>query len=296
MELKKVKGNTYFISPDFIDLGLYRLNAEQCLLIDSGIHKTAKNELIPFMEKNNMIVKGILCTHGHIDHAGGNNILKMTYGAQIAAPYVENMLGENSYNMYVLSDNLRFRVFGDTIPDFGYKTDIVINPDYDDFYFLGVDFKIIKIYGHSPYQVGYITPDNVAYLGDVLLSERMIGITKLPYIFDVGNDLASKQNLKNLKCDKYILSHEGIYDTIDRLIDMNISHINSRIEILLDTLKQPRCFEDYTADIVNKLEINADLRKIVYLQRTVRSYLSYFQENNLVDAYLENNKILFVKK
>jgi glyoxylase-like metal-dependent hydrolase (beta-lactamase superfamily II) len=296
MELKKVKGNTYYITPDFIDLGLYRLNKEECLLIDSGFHKTAKNEIIPFMESNNMTVKGILCTHGHIDHAGGNNILKMTYGAQIAAPYVENMLGENSYNMYVLSDNLRFRVFGDTIPDFSYKTDIVINPDYNDFYFLGVDFQVIKTYGHSPYQVGYITPDNVAYLGDVLLSERMIQITKLPYIFDVGNDLTSKKNLKNLECDKYILSHEGIYDTIDHLIDQNISHINSRIEILLNILKQPKCFEDYTADIVNKLDINADLRKIVYLQRTVRGYLSYFQENNLVDAYLDHNKILFVKK
>ncbi|HBH13007.1 MAG: Hydrolase [Clostridiales bacterium 38_11] len=296
MELKKVKGNTYLISPDFIDLGLYRLNKEQCLLIDSGFHKTAKNEIIPFMEKNNMMVRGILCTHGHIDHAGGNNLLKMTYGAQIAAPYVENMLGENSYNMYVLSDNLRFRIFGETIPSFSYKTDIVINPDYTDFYFLGVDFQIIKIYGHSPYQIGYITPDNVAYLGDALLSESMIRITKLPYIFDVGNDLASKKNLKTLNCDKYILSHKGVYDDIEYLVDQNIDHINSRIEILLDILKEPMYFEDYTADIVNKLEIKADLRKIVYLQRTVRGYLSYFQENNLVDAYLDNNKILFVKK
>lgn len=296
MELTKVKGNTYYVPTNFLDLGLYRLNEKECILIDTGFHHTAKQEIIPYMEKHHLSIKGILCTHGHIDHAGGNSLLKKTYGAQIGAPYVENMLAENSYNMYVLNDNLRFRVFGDTIPNFRYKTDMIINPDHRDFYFLGVKFEIINLHGHSPYQLGYVTSDNVAYLGDVLISERMIQTTKLPYIFDVARDLKSKERLKNLNCDYYILSHEGFYTEIHDLVDKNIAHIHSRMDILLDLLKAPTIFEDYTAQIVNRLNIDANLRKIVYLQRTVRSYLAYFQENDWVEAYLDQNRILFVRK
>jgi glyoxylase-like metal-dependent hydrolase (beta-lactamase superfamily II) len=296
MKLTQVKGNTYYINPNFIDLGFYRINEKKTILIDSGFHKTAKNEIIPFMRSRNMIVSGVLCTHGHIDHAGGNNILKKEFGAQIATPYTENILCENSYNMYVLSDHLRFRVYGETIPYYEYKTDVIIYPDYEDIYFLGVDFKILKINGHSPYQIGYITPDNVAYLGDSLLSEEMVEKTKLPYIFDIGEDMRSKNYLKNLECDKYILSHSGVYDDISLLINKNIEHIQSRIEILLDLLKEPSTFDEYTAKIIERLDIYDDLRKIVYIQRTVRSYLSYFQDMNLVDTYIKNHQILFFKK
>ncbi len=296
MKVTQIKGNTYQCRTQLIDLILYQLSSKNGILIDTGYHKTAKSEIIPYLTARGMAVKGIINTHGHIDHAGGNNILKMTYGSQIASPYVENMLSENSYNMYVMQDNLRFRVFGDTIPKFRYKTDRIINPDHPDFSFLGIDFGIINLHGHSPYQAGFITPDNVAYLGDVLISEEMIKKTKLPYIFDVGRDLKSKERLKNLSCDYYVLSHEGVYDEITSLVDQNIAHIQSRMDILLDLLKTPQVFEDYTANIVDQLGISANLRKIVYLQRTIRGYLAYFQEMDWVDAYLKDHKIYFVKK
>lgn len=296
MNLIKVKGSTYYISPYFIDIGVYRLTETECILIDSGFHKTARDEIIPFMKNNNIKVRGILCTHGHIDHAGGNYLLKKEFGSKIAIPYVENYLCENSYNMHVLADNLRFKEFGKTIPDYSYKTDLIINPEYNDLYFLGVDFKIIKIYGHSAYHIGYITPDNVAYLGDTLLSEQMMKKTKLPYIFDIANDLESKKKIKELNCDKYILSHEGVYDDIYHLADKNIAYINSRLDILLQLLREPTAFDDYTAKIISEMDIKNDLRKIIYIQRTIRGYLSYFQDNDLASAFIDDNKIKFVRK
>ena len=296
LDLQQVKGNTYVLKAGFLDLGLYMLGEKECILIDTGFHKTARDEVIPFFRDRNLELKGILCTHGHVDHAGGNSLLKNTYQCPVAVPYVEHVLCENAYNMYVLSDNLRFRFFADTLPRFSYDTDVVVNPEETNLSFLGIPFTVLKLFGHSAYQVGYVTPDNVAYLADALLSRPMIQKTKLPYLFDVGHDMESKERIRRLECDGYILSHEGVHWQVTNLVEENLNHLKSRMSILLELLHEPTNFDAYTARVIEAMGINNDLRKVAYMNRTIRSYLSYFMDQGLVVPEIRDNQIVFVKQ
>lgn len=296
MRLKLVKNKTYVLNPKYIDLGVYRISDSECILIDSGYKKTADHEIIPFMEKNNLSVAGILSTHGHLDHVGGNCTLKEQFNSQIAAPSYENVFGESNYNMYILRNNFRFSVAGDNYPEFKCKTDYVIDSSQEEFKLLDIPFKTIPLHGHSPFQTGFITPDNVAYLADVIISEEMLNKTKIPYIFDIDKDLESKRQLKNLDCDYYILSHEGIYEDITTLVDMNIAHVINTTDKLLDYMNKPRSFDDYTAHVMTKMSIIGSVKKVVYIQEMLRNFITYFAQSNLIDTFEENNKVMLIKK
>ena len=296
MKLKQIKSKTYVINPKYIDLGLYRINDSECILIDSGYKKTADCEIIPFMERNGLSVAGVVCTHGHLDHAGGNCSLKKHFNSKIAAPYFESVFGESTYNMYTLRNNYRFSITKEKHPEFKCDTDYIIKHSQDIITFLDIPFKTIQLHGHSPFQTGYVTPDNVAYLADAIISEEMISKTKVPYIFDIEKDIESKRQLKNLDCDYYILSHDGVYEDITSLIDINITHIFSTIDRLLDYMDEPRSFDDYTAHVMNKLSISGNVRKVVYLQEILKNFITYFSQKNLIDAFEDNKKVLMVKK
>lgn len=296
MKLERIKNKTYRLNPKFIDLVVYMIDKTNCILIDSGYKKTADSEIIPFMKNKGINVNGVLCTHGHLDHAGGNCSLQKHFNAEIAAPYFESVFGESSYNMFTLRNNFRFNATGSKHEDFSCATDHVISPDQESLEICGIKFKTIPLHGHSPYQMGYITPDNVAYLADTIISEEMMEKTKVPYVFDIEKDIKAKRSLKNLDCDYYVLSHEGVYDDISNLIDLNITHTYSNIEKFLNLMDAPRTFEDHTAHVMNSLNIIGNVKKIVYIQEMLRNFVSYYMKNNLVDVFEKNNKLLIVKK
>ena len=296
MKLNSIKGNTFYINPKYIDLGLYRITNNHWILIDTGYEKTASNELVPFFNSCNISIIGILCTHGHLDHVGGNHIIKKQYNSRIASPYIESIFGENSYNMYIIRNNFRFTVTKEALPSFKCPVDDIISSELNTFDFLDIPFKIISLNGHSPNQVGYITPDNVAYLADSLISENLLKKTKIPYIFDIRRDLETKKNLKKLNCDYYILSHEGVYQDITHLIDLNIAHTNNAIESLLSIFDTPASFDSYTASVINKLNLGSSVKKIAYIQEMLRSFVTYFLQQDLIDAFEDKGKIIMVKK
>ena len=52
----------------------------------SAIDPASPEEIIPFIEKENLVLKNILNTHYHNDHTGGNLYLKETYKCKIYGP------------------------------------------------------------------------------------------------------------------------------------------------------------------------------------------------------------------
>ncbi len=71
-------------------------NSKECIVVDCG---EESNDVINFIKSNNLIVKYIINTHGHLDHIMGNNLLKKEFGAPICVhPLDENMLYNSLLN------------------------------------------------------------------------------------------------------------------------------------------------------------------------------------------------------
>ena len=95
----------------------------------------------------------------------------------------------------------------------------------------GYRFALLWLPGHVVEQVGFITPDNVAYLADTLLSESVMQSVRLPYHTCGRLDMETKESLRKLHCARYILAHNGVVDDIGALVDRNLA--NSREKLAL---------------------------------------------------------------
>ncbi|MBI9104287.1 MAG: MBL fold metallo-hydrolase [Spirochaetales bacterium] len=295
MKMSNLHGNTCYLETRNAGLGLYHLNDKDVILLDTGLKETAEKELIPFFQENRFNLKGILCTHFHYDHSGGIPSLKKVYKPEVVFHYTENILTESSYNMYWISYSQKFKSYDLTLPEYKYYADHVIGDDQEVFSFFDQEFKILHTHGHSPYHISYITPDNVAYIGDTILGDKILDKTKLPYSFNIADDLKAKEMLRKIDCEKYILSHGGVYENIDTLIEKNIDNTLSKIELLLDFLKEPLSFDGFIASIAREFNVSEDISKIDYLQRCGRAYVAYFQDEKFVETIVKDHQICFRK-
>lgn len=70
-ELHHLKGNTYYIDGP-TNLGVYKLNDSDCVLIDTGT-KEEEKIIEEVLIKNYLNLKYIINTHCHIDHSGADS-------------------------------------------------------------------------------------------------------------------------------------------------------------------------------------------------------------------------------
>lgn len=99
-----------------------------------------------------------------------------------------------------------------------YRADQIVMPGERVKIFCGVPFGVLPLYGHTPGQIGIITPDKVAYLADVLMSETVMRGAKMPSAVCRADDLKAKASLRALRCDAYVLAHRGVYSEISDLL------------------------------------------------------------------------------
>ena len=149
-------------------LGLYKSNCyiiyknQNAIIIDPGYES---EEVIKFIDENNLNIQAIYITHGHIDHVGGVKLLKSKYKTKVYAPLKDQIwLITSNYNRL------------------GYE--IPVDDYVEEGYILHLDdhvFEVIETPGHS--LGGTILCDmqnQLCFSGDTLFFET-IGRTDLPF-------------------------------------------------------------------------------------------------------------------
>ena len=88
MELIKITDKTFYIKNP-TNIGVYKVDEESAILIDSGNDKDAGKKILKILDAEGLKVKGIISTHSNADHIGGNKYLQLQTGCKIYAPDIE---------------------------------------------------------------------------------------------------------------------------------------------------------------------------------------------------------------
>lgn len=283
MEIKEIKGNTFCIDTGMLYIPFYKINHEEIIMLDSGWAKGERDGIDDLLEKNKLKVVGIICSHAHIDHVGNNAYLKEKYNAIIAMPAYEALICSSTVNLKLYYNS---QTLSDVTEHFGHmvcKTDIMILDNQDTVTVKGIKFKIIHTPGHSPAHICIITPDDVAYLGDTLISYEVMRGAKMPYAYILREDLKSKVKLYDLKCMKYVVAHKGIFDDITQLISDNIDFYKNRAARVYELIDGAMTMEDILKAAIKEFNIYVNSRyKYTMIQRMLGSYVEYLNETGMI--------------
>ena len=291
-----VKGNTYCIDTGMSYIPFYKINSNEIVMLDTGLQKNERELIDAFIDSNNFKVVGIINSHAHMDHIGNNSYLKDKFNCVIAMPNYESIICSSAANLKVYYASYALK---DIKKKFGHmicQTDIRIYENDTEIEICNTKFKIIHTPGHSPAHICIVTPDNVAYLGDALVSYELMNGAKMPYAYILSEDMKSKAKLYDLNYDKYIVSHKGIYDNIKKLIDDNIDFYENRSNVIRGFINEPMTMEEILKVACHEFEINIyDIKKYNMMSMMLKSYIDYLYEIGKLKAIIEDGLIKYTK-
>jgi glyoxylase-like metal-dependent hydrolase (beta-lactamase superfamily II) len=177
----------------------------ECVIIDPGNNTASEDKkLSDFISENNLIVKRLILTHGHIDHINGNKYVFDTYGLlpevhQNDVYFIEKHLA--SATMYGLPAQQS------PMPETYLKEGDVIE-------FGNSKLQTIHTPGHSPGSLTFYNKEEKFMIAGDVLFYGSIGRTDLP--MGNMNDLISsiKNKLFNLGDDMKVYNGHGQSTTI----------------------------------------------------------------------------------
>ncbi len=280
MDLIHVKGNTYYLDgPQLI--GLYKLDDTRCLLFDPGSGKL-RAPLEEALNRHGLTPVGVACTHMHYDHHENTRYFRETYGAETCLPQLEADIVrcEQSLKNHLFNFSMGRIRTTPRLQALVCPVDHVVGLEETQVVLAGVPLAVVRTPGHAPDHCCFITPDNVCYLGDVLMTQDILRDSMVPFVFDMTDDLASKEKVKGLTCDAYILSHKGvIWGSIADLAQENIQRVLGQLDACAALVTGPMTYSAFYAAVVQAMELPVGHpARAQHLERYIRPYLEYLTD------------------
>lgn len=297
MEVLKVSSNTWCIDTGMTYIPFYKINDIEIIMLDTGWKKGEREGIEEVLERNNFKVAAILNSHAHIDHIGNNTYLKNKYNSIIAMTAYEAHICSSEINLKLYYGDQTLKSVKEHYGHMVCKTDIIIGEHQDEVSVCGINFRIIHTPGHSPAHICIITPDDVAYLGDALISYEVMEGAKMPYAYILSEDMKSKGRLYDLKCSKYVVAHKGMYDNIKKLIDDNIDFYESKATSIYEVIDGAMTMEDIMKAVIKSFNIHVNnIYRYYFIERMLKSYVEYLYDIEKLDLIMDNGFLKYTKK
>lgn len=287
-ELIKVTDSCYYIeSPSKV--GIYKQSEDDVYLIDSGSDKNSAKKTLKICNEQNWNIKGIINTHAHADHIGGNAYIQEKTGCDIFCSEIDRPFIE-----YPIINPLH--IYGGYIPrEMEHKfflaekskTKSINSEDFPS------ELKTYDISGHSLGMIAIVTPDNTAFVGDIVSSEEIIKKYGITYLLDIKKHLESLNFVENMEASMFIMSHVDTVDDIRPLIKLNRDKIYEICNKVLELATEPITFEVLLQKLFSHYDLRMSIRQHSLVGSTVRSYLSYLKNKGEIDVVIDDNLILW---
>lgn len=287
MELIRLGDKTYYIKNN-TNIGVYKLNDNDIILIDSGIDSEAGRKILKIIKENDMNVVGIINTHSHADHIGGNNFIQSRTNCKIYNMGIENVIVNNP----ILEPMIMYGV--SPIDDIKNKFLMAKESKSEMLDKLPDGLSYILLPGHTCNMIGIATSDNVLFLGDALVSSETIDKYHIFFLDDIKKHFETLDNLNNLKFDKYVPSHVDVSSDISELININRSKMDEIIENILNICQNKIILEDILKDLFDKYGLSLNIMQYYLVGSTLKAYLKYLVESGKVRYLFEDNRMYYI--
>lgn len=295
LNLHPVRGSTWVIETDNALLPVYYLNEREIILMDTGLASHDRQPLTETLQARDLRVRGILCSHAHMDHAGNVRHLCDLYGCRVAAHLIEAAIAatpdsfRKHYGIYTSDDR-------GGVEECFTATDY-IPPQAHRLEFCGVAFDILQLPGHSGGHIGMITPDGVAYLGDALMGFPQLKASKMPTSQFLARDLESKRSLREVRAKAFVVAHKAVFEDIHPLIDANLARYEEKLEEILAALQGTLTRGEWLTAYCEgqRMHIRSE-RSFSILEYGFNSAVTYLEETGRVCSRRVNGNRRYLKK
>lgn len=294
-----VKGNTWCIDTKTTMIGVYRLDGRDVVLLDSGsaFQPDESEFVLGVLSEENLNVKAVIATHGHWDHNGNNKALLEKYGCRIYMYGAEAYTSSNVDRLRFQWMPMPFQQMHPLLSRMEALTTDYIPEGETEIEICGSKFGILHTPGHSRSHIAIITEDNVAMVGDAVMTDQVLRHSKLPYAESIAVDFRTKRKLAALQCDRYILSHKGVRDDLRHDVEQNIAHYIRRAEAVAACVKDGMSFDDIAAAVIMEMHIRIHSRfDYADIHSMIAPYVQYLEETGRLEAWYENGYLRYRKK
>jgi len=258
------------------NIGVVR-NGVECAIIDTGIDEDAGKRILRTVSSLGLTIKGIVNTHSHPDHYGGNAFLVQRTGASVSAPAAEAWVLENPWleAAYFNQGAVPFSqldnkfVIGQASP---VNQKIVQGPLEAG----SVRLEAVALPGHSFAMTG-VGAGRVLFCGDALFGEETIRKHGVLYLHDPDRARESLRKLEGLPYDVFVPSHGQpcARAELSSLVRANVGAIDAFDEAILRALDTPMSLSRLTSRALIAAGLHLeDESKITLMQSTARAHVS----------------------
>ena len=287
-ELVQARGGSFYIQSP-AKIGLIKTGEREVCLIDSGSDKDAGRKVRQILDQNQWKLTAIYNTHSNADHIGGNKYLQGQTGCKIYAPGIEC----DFTNHPILEP--AFLYGGFPMKELRHKFLLaqesgaeVLSPEA-----LPAGMEAIPLPGHFFDMVGYRTGDGVVYLADCLSSRETLEKYQIGFIYDVAAYLDTLEKVKGMEAAVFVPSHAEETEDIAPLAQANMDKVYQIGEKIVDICKEPAGFETVLQRLFQEYSLHMNFEQYVLVGSTVRSYLSWLKDEGRLEAFFEDNRMLW---
>lgn len=282
-------GDTWCVVTASSRIPLYMPCRDGAVIIDSGLKMPAQESLLSLLEQEHIRIASILTSHFHRDHVGNHQTLREAYGATVYYSPLVAALQQHPESAKGIAFGTVATLLPSAVPESGVElilpTDEAVNA-------AGYDFKILNLPGHASEHMGFVTPDGVAYLGDIILSQDLLETLRLPYCEDYIRDIQAKRSVLQMNYPKYILAHNGVYDDIQEITLRNIENQEEKAAFVEGLLDDFICLEDLTAKFLTVTGGSVNVRqKIEGFRHNLQKVLQYLVAEDRVTVQARNGYV-----
>lgn len=264
------------------------------MLIDSGAKKGQAIAVLKDLNKRKITVHSIFNTHHHADHCTGNQVIQNRSSCRIYASSLEAALIENPLfaplSLYSAYPPPILRNKALLAPPS--KVTAILKSGEQQLN--GVSFQVLDLKGHTLGQLGIVTPDGVAFLGDSLLADDILNHYPFPYLVDAAGYFATLDFLEHADFSSAILTHGGRVRGLKRLVRRNRDASREVIKLILESTKEPLSREEIVSILIRSLSLPLSTTQYYFIYSTISAFLSYLNSINRIRLQLLDGNIKFI--